>query len=53
MSDFQRKLFQKKLKEAESALGFDFSEEVEGEENLRNTPPKHITIKQNVPKKEE
>ncbi|CCH41672.1 hypothetical protein BN7_1213 [Wickerhamomyces ciferrii] len=29
MSDFQRKLFQRKLKDAEKALGFDFSEESE------------------------
>ncbi len=29
MSNIQRNLFQKKLKIAESALGFDFSEEAE------------------------
>lgn len=39
MGDLQRKLFQKKLKDAEAALGFDFSEDAEE----KVTP--HQTIK--------
>jgi len=46
MSEFQRNIFQKKLKEAESALGFDFSEGAEETPETSNAPspkPKSTT----------
>lgn len=37
MGDLQRKMFQKKLRDAETALGFDFSEEAEENATPQNT----------------